>query len=329
MFQDASGTTPKATELAVKYESQITGKTVLVTGASPNSIGAAIAIAIASGNPGLLILAGRNAERNEATKSEIVSKFPELNVRTLTLDLASLQAVRDAAAEVKAWTDVPHINVLVHSAGIMGIEWKASPDGYEYQLATNHLGPFLFTNLIMSKLLASPKSRVVVVSSDGHRLNPIRFNDYNFRDGETYDKWLAYGQSKTANNLFALSLAQKLGSRGLHAFSVHPGVVLSNLSTHIDWTTEFDKLKKIDLLLGNAIAFSTGFTLVSHDEGASTPMVAAFEEAIEVHNGSYLSEGRVLDPTVDDGIKPWAISPAEAARLWKLSEKLVGENFEY
>lgn len=97
--------------------------------------------------------------------------------------------------------------------------YHLTTDGFESQFGTNHLGPFLFTNLIFPRLLASPSPRIVNVSSLGHRFCDIRYDDLEFSKGATYDKWLSYGQSKTANTLFAVSLAQ----RGVVTFSLHPG----------------------------------------------------------------------------------------------------------
>ncbi|GAB0147068.1 hypothetical protein EsHS_00007449 [Epichloe bromicola] len=159
----------------------------------------------------------------------------------------------------------------------MATGYKLSPDGFESQFATNHLGHFLFTNLIMDKLLAAEAPRIVNVSSDGHRLG---------HNGKTYNKWTAYGQSKTANMLFSMSLAEKLGSKGLLSHSLHPGVISTHLGDHV---AEFDSLN---------------------------------------NNGAYLENSHVADPNVET-VKPWGTSPAEAERLWKLSEKLVGQEFKY
>ena len=125
-------------------------------------------------------MAARNAEKLQNTADELATAHPDVQIRTVQVDLGSLKSTRDAAAQVNAWDDILAIDVLVNNAGIMAVEHQVSPDGFESQLATNHLGPFLFTNLIMNKILAAESPRVVLVSSDGHRLNPFRFDDYNF-----------------------------------------------------------------------------------------------------------------------------------------------------
>jgi NAD(P)-dependent dehydrogenase (short-subunit alcohol dehydrogenase family) len=171
-----------AKNLAQSYTPNIQGKVVLTTGVSPSGLGAAFLRAIAGSQPALLILAGRNITKIKETADQLATENPALSIRTriLQLDLSSLEAVRTAADTVNGWSDVPHIDVLVNNAGIMAVDYALSPEGYESQLATNHLGPFLFTNLIIGKLLASAAPRVVMVSSDGHRLGSFRFNDYGF-----------------------------------------------------------------------------------------------------------------------------------------------------
>lgn len=174
-------TNTTANELVKTYRSIIQGRTVLITGPSPGSLGGYFAQNIAKANPAYIILAGRNTTKLEQCTKEIQLESPKVKIRTLKLDLSSLQSTRDAAAEVvNNWDDVPVIDVLVNNAGIMAPEYRVSVDGFESQFATNHLGPFIFTNLVMKKIVKSASPRIVVVASDGHRLSPIRFDDYNF-----------------------------------------------------------------------------------------------------------------------------------------------------
>ena len=179
MAQSYDATTT-ASEVVNDLSHYIKGKTVLTTGVSPGSLGAAFMESIASAHPALLILAGRDIRKLQGTADTIVTAQPQTRVRLLQLELDSIAAVRKAAAEVTLWDDVPSIDVLVNNAGIMATNFALTADGYESQLATNHIGHFLFTNLIIEKILASESPRVVNISSDGHRLNPIRWADYNF-----------------------------------------------------------------------------------------------------------------------------------------------------
>jgi NAD(P)-dependent dehydrogenase (short-subunit alcohol dehydrogenase family) len=316
-----------ADELTTDYAAQIKGTTVFVTGVSPGGLGAVFATSIAAAQPATLILAGRNPAKTKQTADAITKAHPSVSLRVLELDLGSLAKVRAAAEVVNGWSDIPNIDVLVNNAGIMATEYSLSPEGFESQFATNHLGPFLFTNLLMGKLLASQSPRVVMVSSDGHRLNPIRFDDYGFDKGESYNKWHAYGQSKTANMLMAISLAQKLRNKGLLSFSLHPGVIGTNLGGHIDWAVDFPTLQAADRAFGNAEGWRE-FSFRSPQAGASTHVYAAFDPELKDHNGAYLLDCRLADPWKDT-VKAWATSSVDAERLWKLSEKLVGQTFSY
>jgi NAD(P)-dependent dehydrogenase (short-subunit alcohol dehydrogenase family) len=174
---DANTTT---TELVTDYKALIKNKIILTTGVTPGSLGGSFVQSLAKAEPACLILAGRNTAKLEQCVCDLQTANPKLKTRTLQIDLGSLKSVRSAADQVNSWSDIPAIDVLVNNAGIMATEYGLSEDGVESQFATNHLGPFLFTNLIMGKILRSESPRVVMVTSDGHRLSPVRFDDYNF-----------------------------------------------------------------------------------------------------------------------------------------------------
>ncbi|KAK4040000.1 hypothetical protein C8A01DRAFT_35965 [Parachaetomium inaequale] len=314
-------------ELVRDLATAIKDKVILTTGVSPGGLGAEFVTALAAANPSLLILAGRNTTKVQQTADAIAQAHPGVKTRLLRLDLTSLSAVREAAAEVNAWDDVPAIDVLVNNAGIMAVEHAVTEDGFESQFAVNHLAHFLFTNLIMGKVLAAAKPRVVNVSSDGHRMSGIRFGDLDFRGGENYNKWHAYGQSKTANMLMALSLAEKLGKKGLRAYSLHPGVIGTNLGNHLDWSVDIPGMHAEDQVLGNKEGWEE-FKFKTTDQGIATHVFAAFHPSLEDHNGAYLQDSHIADPWTET-VKPWATSSIEAERLWKLSEKLVGQEFAY
>lgn len=212
-----------ANTIVQDVEASIAGKVILTTGVSPGGLGAFFVEQIAAASPKLLILAGRNTSKVQAVASALAKSNPHVETRLLELDLSSLKQVREAGAVVNGWEDVAWIDVLVNNAGIMACEYTKTVDGFESQFAVNHLGPFLFTNLVMGKLLQAKEPRVVNVSSDGHRMSAIRWPDVGFSEGEVYNKWRAYGQGKTANVLFATGLARKLSGKGLSAFALHPG----------------------------------------------------------------------------------------------------------
>ncbi|KAF8877565.1 putative short-chain dehydrogenase [Gymnopilus junonius] len=293
--------TATANELVERYADYIKDRVIITTGVSPNSLGAYFVQTIAKARPAWLILASRDVKKAEKTQAAIAASHPDIKTRIIQVDLESLQSVRDAAAVVNSWSDIPVVDVLVNNAGMLVDDYSVTVDGVERQLAANHLGHFLFTNLIMDKILASKAPRVVNVSSEGHRLNQFRFDDYNFEDGKTYDILRAYGQAKTANILMATSLAQKLGQ----------------------------KRGAIDRVLGNKEGRPDYIPqMLPIEKGTATHVYAAFDPGLSAHNGSYLLDCHVADPLVDT-IKPWATSPFEAEKLWRLSEKLVGQKFSY
>lgn len=317
-----------ASKIAEDLSSNIAGKVVFTTGVSPNGLGAHFVEIIAQHKPALLILAGRSPQKIKATVDKIASnpESRDVNTRVLSLDLASQEQIREAANVVLGWDDVPVVDVVVNSAGIMAGPYATTKEGIEAQFGSNHIGHFLLTNLIMPKILASKSPRVVNVSSDGHRLSPVRFDDWNFQDGKAYNQWEGYGQSKTANILFSRSLAQKLGPRGLHAYSLHPGVTFGTSLAPGLTDADIAGLKAKDKEIGDPLGEDDAvFDVKTLDECAATHVVAAFDPRIEGHNGSYLEDGDVND----NRLRPVATKEGDAQKLWELSERLVGQKFEY
>lgn len=321
----------RASELVAHYAPQVAGKTILITGASPASLGESFVKQVAAGKPAMFILASRSIPKIQGLIDELANAHPEIIFKPLALNLSSLKDVRKAAATINSWTDVPHIDVLVNNAGIMAVPYQKTEDGFEAQFQTNHLSHFLFTNLVMEKVLASKAPRIVVVSSHVHRVGHIRWTDYNFNNGKNYQRWLSYGQSKTANALMGLALAQKLGSRGLVAFPMCPGVCYTNLSAHgaDDYAAFSADLTEMDNIYGGKSMWGMGdMQFKDLDQGAATHVFAAFDPAVAAYNGSFLSDCHVADPEKEE-VYSWALSKIDAQRLWVLSEKLVGQEFNY
>ncbi|KAH6639681.1 putative short-chain dehydrogenase [Boeremia exigua] len=315
--------TALAATVAADNAANIAGKTVLTTGVTQGGLGATFVETIAQYKPRLLILAGRSAEKVQATVQKIKSdpKSSDVEVRILEIDLASQKSVRQAADTVLGWKDVDHIDVLVNSAGIMAGPYKTTQEGIENQFGSNHIGHFLFTNLILPKILASPSPRIVSVASDGHRFGGVRFDDWNFQDGKVYEQWEAYGQSKTANILFARALAEKLGPKGLKAYSLHPGVAFGTSLAPQGLTDEdLGGLGAKDKEIG----WNRELDIKTLDECSATHVVAAFDTRLNAYNGVYLEDGNL-----SDDLQPSATNPADVEKLWKLSEKLVGQDFSY
>ncbi|GKT63071.1 short-chain dehydrogenase/reductase family [Colletotrichum tofieldiae] len=322
----------RASELVPFYAPHIAGKTILITGVSPGSIGDSFVKQVAVAKPAIFILAGRSPAKFQGLVNDLATTHPEIKVKSLALDLTSFANVRNSAEKVKSWTDVPHIDLLVNNAGISAVPYKLTEDGFESQFQTNHLSHFLFTNLIMSRILASPAPRIVNVSSSAHRLHHMRWTDYNFNQGKHYDKWMGYGQSKTANSLFSIALAERLGSvSGLTAFSLCPGYVPTNLVAHEahDFPAFLEDLRKADVIAGSKWMWGMGDIKPKDlDQGVSTHVFAAFAPELKEKNGEYLTDCHIADPWKEE-VFPWARSKVDADMLWALSEKLVGQEFRY
>jgi NAD(P)-dependent dehydrogenase (short-subunit alcohol dehydrogenase family) len=197
----------------------LTGMSAIVTGAN-SGLGLETARELARAGARVL-MACRNPVKAQAALEEVrrTARDPE-GVVTAALDLASLSCVRTFAAGVTA------VDLLINNAGIMAIPRAESADGYEMQLATNHLGHFALTGLLLPQLLASPNPRVVTVSSQMHRVGKIDFDD--LMGERSYNPWRAYGQSKLANLLFTSELARRAGS-SITATAAHPGWSATNL----------------------------------------------------------------------------------------------------
>ncbi|CAO3674655.1 unnamed protein product [Umbelopsis ramanniana] len=313
-----------AEEVASVFASQIKGKHVLITGCTWGGIGAETSRVAAKYGAALIVLAGRSQGSLDATMTKIREETPTANVRGLIIDLASLESVRKAAAEVNAYEEP--IDILINNAAVMASEYFPTFEGFEGQFGSNHLGHFVFTNLILPKLLESPtgEPRVVNVASSGHHFAPIMFDDPGFSNGKTYNKWIAYGQSKTANILFAKELSNRYKSKGLLAYSLHPGSIDTNLQRHIDRDVEM-KAGMVDFQ-GNSILtpqFKSFLYRKTIQQGASTTIVAAFDPSIKEQTGLFLNNAQVDVSAV----KPWALDDDAAQQLWSLSEEMVRQKF--
>jgi NAD(P)-dependent dehydrogenase (short-subunit alcohol dehydrogenase family) len=217
------------------------------------------------------------------------------------------------------------LNILANNAGVMATAEGRTKDGWETQFGTNHLGHFQLFQLLKDALLtsATPEfpSRVVSVASIGHRLCPINFDNVNLEG--TYNEWVAYSHSKTANILFANELERRYGSKNLHATSLHPGGVYSNLADHITDPAIIDMMSTPEV---RNYYKNTA-------QGAATSVYAALSKEWKDKGGKYLSdcvEQGPIDPEANflsmesDGYKPWAYDEASERKLWALSLKAIG-----
>ncbi|AQT78533.1 short-chain dehydrogenase [Mycolicibacterium litorale] len=206
-----------------------TGRTAVITGAN-TGLGYETARALAQ-HGAHVVLAVRNLDKGKAAADLIARRSPQAQVSVQKLDLTSLESIRSAADELRAGHD--HIDLLINNAGVMMTPKETTRDGFELQFGTNHLGHFALTGLLIDRLLDTPGSRVVTVSSQGHRFarRGINFDDLNWERG--YSRIGAYGQAKLANLMFTYELQRRLIGTQTIAAAAHPGGSRSELSRNL------------------------------------------------------------------------------------------------
>jgi NAD(P)-dependent dehydrogenase (short-subunit alcohol dehydrogenase family) len=298
----------------------LTGRTALVTGSS-GGIGKETARALAA-HGAHVIMAARDVAKNAVAIGEIKAAHPQAKVEPATVDLASLASVRSFADAFVA--SHAELNLLIANAGVMGCPFAKTADGFEMQFGTNHLGHFVLVNRLAPTLVAGAPSRVVMVSSYAHQFGDTDLEDPNFERTE-YDKFLSYGRSKTANIQFAVELDRRLRGRGVRAFALHPGAIATELARH----TQADDMKAMRAL-AKARADRPTVTFKPVPAGAATSVYAAVSRDLDDQGGLYLEDCHVAEQYEEmhhDGVRKYALDGDHAARLWRLSETLVGETF--
>jgi len=303
-------TTPfdaRSTAAEVVAGVDLDGRRVVVTGGA-SGIGLETARALAGAGAEVTI-AVRDVVAGQRAAEGITEGKPVL---VAPLDLADRASV---AAFVASWTGPLH--VLVANAGVMAPPETRTPEGWEIQLATNHLGHFALA-VGLHDALAAGRGRVVVVSSVGHVNGGFLFDDPNF-ERHPYDKWAAYSQSKTANVLFAVEANRRWAADGVTVNALNPGRIHTNLLRHIGDVATADAPKAFE---------ATGDTVVwkSVEQGAATSVLLAASPLLDGVGGRYFedcAEAGPVRPGVRRGVADHAVDPANAARLWRLSEELL------
>ena len=280
-------------------DASMIGKTCLVTGAN-SGIGLEIARGLAARGARVLMVA-RDADRGEAARVEVAESTGNDAVELLLCDLSSQRQVRELAAEVLDRCGELHL--LVNNAGLTLGERTLTEDGIETTFAVNHLAPFLLTELLRERLVASAPARVVTVASDAHRGSKIDFDDPS---GERkFSAWGAYGQSKLANILFTTELAQRLEGTGVTATCLHPGVVRTGFGR------QGPAFIRFFLKIG-------GLFLLTPERGADTAVWLASSSDVDGASGGYYEKRRIATSSRA------ARDSESARRLWRLSERLTG-----
>lgn len=292
------------------------GRTVVITG---GNIGIGFETAQALAQRGAtVVLACRNPGRATDAQARIAAAAPAANVSTLPLDLASLASIRQAAETLRA--SHPRIDVLINNAGGMRHDHSLTEDGFESTLATNHLGPFAFTGLVIERLLTTPGSRVVTVSSIGHRRGTINFDDLHFQHGYRYST--AYFQSKLANLMFTYELQRRLGVAGASTIAVaaHPGNARTEFGRELPAPAR--------AVLSPHMRAFTSWLLQSPQMGALPTLRAATDP--HVRGGEYYGPpGRAQFTGYPARVESTTRSHDTAAqrRLWQESEQLTGVSY--
>ncbi|MDT7762399.1 MAG: hypothetical protein QOC63_1819 [Mycobacterium sp.] len=285
----------------------LSGNRVIVTGGA-SGIGLETARALAATGADVT-LAVRNADAGQRVAAEIVATTGNTHVLVAHLDLADRASV---ASFVAAW-DGP-LDVLVNNAGVMACPETRTPQGWELQFATNHLGHFALAAGLHRALAAAGGARIVSVSSRAHLRSPVDFDDIHFLN-RAYEPWDAYAQSKTANVLFAVEATRRWESDGITANALQPGTVRSNLQRYI---TD-DDLERTRVHIEDDHG---SFHWKTPEQGAATSVLLAASPLLEGIGGRYFedcNEAGSSQPGTGHGVATHALDPNAAARLWEVS----------
>lgn len=338
--------------VAAAFPSSIKGRTVLITGVNRKGIGYSTAESFASQSPKTLILAGRSIEKLQECINDLKSEYPDVDYRALKVDLSSQESVRAAAKEVLGWQAVPTIDIQINNAGVMNLQTRTlTPEGIELTMATNHVGHYLLTNLLLPKIIAaaqsSPKGsvRIINLASAGIAVSGIRFSDLTYSkpasempkpdeypnipmmqafglpvdESTTYFPTISYGASKTAAVLFSVGLNDRLYAKhGILSFGVNPGEIKTELGRNTEPTM-------LEGMLAKAEAF--GLKWKTLQQGSSTSMRAAVDDTLslpaEDGTGAFWTDCQVK------AAPSYATKKELASKLWEVSEGWTGEKFAW
>jgi NAD(P)-dependent dehydrogenase (short-subunit alcohol dehydrogenase family) len=299
------------------------GKRVLVTGVSAG-LGVETARALVAHGADVVGAARDLTKAKAATAGVQAAAKNGSKFELVELDLASLDSVRICA---NALVDAAKpFDLVIANAGIMACPYGKTVDGFETQFGTNHLGHFVLVNRIAS--LMQRGSRLVNLSSAGHRYSDVDLNDPNF-ERTPYDPWSAYGRSKTANILFAVEFDRRHKADGVRATAVHPGGIQTELSRHIGDEGIKQLIERVNA--ATRAAGEPDFQFKTIPQGAATSVWAGVVARADEVGGRYCEDCHVAEIEPDAakraGVKPYALNPETAKALWTKSEEMVGERF--
>jgi NAD(P)-dependent dehydrogenase (short-subunit alcohol dehydrogenase family) len=286
------------------------GRRAIVTGGA-SGIGIETARALASAGAEVTI-AVRDLEAGERTVADISASTGNSLIDFVSLDLADRESVQSFIA---SWHGPLHI--LINNAGIMASPERRTSEGWELQFATNHLGHFALAVGLHHALADAGGARVVSVSSGGHLLSPVVFEDLHFRR-RAYDPWLAYGQSKTANILFAVEANRRWRNERIIVNALMPGAIRSNLQRHLN-RTELDRME-------TRMNQSNDFDWKTPEQGAATSVLLAASPLLAWIGGRYFEDCNEAEPNRPGsrrGVAAYALDPEAATRLWQVSSEML------
>ena len=252
----------------------------------------------------------------ERAKEVLKGIIPEENISAM--DLGDVSSVRDYAKKFAAEHD--KLDLIIANAGVMACPLQRTAQGWEWQMGVNHFGHFVLINALTELLINAGQARVVTLSSTGHRLSGVKFDDIHF-DNSEYEKWPAYGQSKSAQSLFAVEMDRQLKDKGIRCFSVHPGGIFTPLQRHLP-QEEMVALGWLDKNGDIPPAVQAAFKTPA--QGAATSLWAAVSKQLDGMGGVYLEDCNIAVSVPDgtksrSGVRAWAVDTEQARRLWEIT----------
>ena len=324
---------PDATskQVIAAFSQQVKGRVFVITGAGQPSIGSSMATELAKASPSQIVVASRTTAKLDPVISAIHEIDSSIKATLIQVDLSDHESVRRAAPEILKATG-SKIDVLINSAGNMALkEYTIDKQGIEMQLSANHVGHFLLTNLLMPALLAGAKgpngARVVNLTSVGYQISPVRFDDSSFSGGKAYDPWTGYGQAKTAQILFTQGITKRLKQQGVVSVSCHPGSNFdTKLGAHLTMDDYGDIMPVTQRNTGKDFVFQIENEprFKPYEQIGSGPLIAALNPDFTEQTPIYVQNNQTVQPAVEH-----AYDAEHVEKCWKLSEKLVGQDFRY
>ena len=291
-------------------------KNVVVTGAG-RGIGQAMAAAFAAEGAKVAVLS-RNEQSCGHSANAINEKYPD-SARSYAVDVADFGSMQECGKEILA--EMGGVDILINNAAVMACPQMPTKEGWDLQFAVNHIGHFILTKGLLPSMVKSSEARLVTLSSTGHKLSGIQWEDVHFEN--SYDKWKAYGQSKTAASLLAVEVGNRMRDEGIKTYSVHPGGIFTPLQRHLEkeemialgWLGEDGELSEM-----------AAANFKSPTQGAGTSLWAATSPMLNDVSGVYCENCDVAARQEDGpmaryiGVADWAVDTDEASKLWDLTE---------